>query len=304
MQSVLSDFTPEKLLRVMADNPRGVIIHADELLGTFNSANRYNHGQFVEQVLSAHSGSPLKVSRVGDDEPVVVIKPNLTLLGSIQTAMVPELWKKKFINNGLIDRFDFIYPKVMEIPLWRDNYDTLEVQRDCTGEWNEVLIRILGFPEKSIRWTREAYLRYYHWHNSRVMETNEAYKTGAVDQPTRPQKQDLKVARYAMVVQALKLAMGETETDDVELSSIDAALAIVDYFEDCYNRIVADLGRMAMDSDTMDFLDCMGKKFTAKEAIVAGELVEWSERKTFNMIDKLITLKIIKRVNKGNYERL
>ena len=61
---VVSDFTPESLLLTHHHNPRSVVILVDEIMGMFNSANRYTNGQLIEQLLTAWSGGALDVTRV------------------------------------------------------------------------------------------------------------------------------------------------------------------------------------------------------------------------------------------------
>lgn len=52
-RTVVSDFTPESLLLTHNSNPRSVVILVDEIMGMFNSANRYTNGQLIEQLLTA-----------------------------------------------------------------------------------------------------------------------------------------------------------------------------------------------------------------------------------------------------------
>ena len=58
-RTVVSDFTPESLLLTHHHNPRSVVILVDEIMGMFNSANRYTNGQLIEQLLTAWSGGML-----------------------------------------------------------------------------------------------------------------------------------------------------------------------------------------------------------------------------------------------------
>ena len=63
-RTIVSDFTPEALMLAHYNCPRGITILADEIMGMFNSANRYNNGQLIEQLLSAWSNSAIDVTRV------------------------------------------------------------------------------------------------------------------------------------------------------------------------------------------------------------------------------------------------
>lgn len=74
-RTVVSDFTPESLLLTHNSNPRSVVILVDEIMGMFNSANRYTNGQLIEQLLTAWSGGVLDVTRVSNTIPVHIEQP-------------------------------------------------------------------------------------------------------------------------------------------------------------------------------------------------------------------------------------
>lgn len=50
--TVVSDLTPEAMMRVHYNNPRGIVIVADEILALFNSVKRYsNKNNLIEDPL-------------------------------------------------------------------------------------------------------------------------------------------------------------------------------------------------------------------------------------------------------------
>ena len=51
----MNDFTPEILMRNHDANLRGVAVVVDEIMGLFNTINRYNNSSFVQQMLSTHN---------------------------------------------------------------------------------------------------------------------------------------------------------------------------------------------------------------------------------------------------------
>ena len=80
-RTVVSDFTPESLLLTHSNNPRSVVILVDEIMGMFNSANRYTNGQLIEQLLTAWSGGALDVTRVSSTIPVHIEQPCINIVG-------------------------------------------------------------------------------------------------------------------------------------------------------------------------------------------------------------------------------
>ena len=111
---------PESLLLTHNNNPRSVVILVDEIMGMFNSANRYTNGQLIEQLLTAWSGGALDVTRVSNTIPVHIEQPCINIIGTTQTKRVHELLTKGFEENGLLDRILFVLPKSREVPKWTD----------------------------------------------------------------------------------------------------------------------------------------------------------------------------------------
>ena len=93
-RTIVSDFTPEALMLAHYNCPRGITILADEIMGMFNSANRYNNGQLIEQLLSAWSNSAIDVTRVSNPIPIHIENPCINMVGTTQTRRVHELLKR------------------------------------------------------------------------------------------------------------------------------------------------------------------------------------------------------------------
>lgn len=90
-RTIISDFTPEALMRALDDNKRGIVVYVDEIMGMFNAVNQYSKGQLIEQLLTAFSGKPLDVSRCSLPIPIHIEHPFINIVGTIQTTRVHEL---------------------------------------------------------------------------------------------------------------------------------------------------------------------------------------------------------------------
>lgn len=87
------------------NTPRGIVILVDEIMGMFNSANRYNNGQLIEQLLTAWSGGALDVIRVGNQMPIHIEDPCINMIGTTQPMRMFELFKKGYEENGFWTEF-------------------------------------------------------------------------------------------------------------------------------------------------------------------------------------------------------
>lgn len=126
---VASDTTVEALVGILEDNPRGLLVHKDELAGWVRSMDQYKGGKGSDRQhwLSFWSGDEVVVyrkSRMG--EPLIVAKPFVSLFGGIQPAMLGELGAGA--EDGLMDRFLFAYPKARHV---RFSYDEISEEAEA-----------------------------------------------------------------------------------------------------------------------------------------------------------------------------
>lgn len=106
---LVNDTTPEALIGLMAVNPRGLGLHADELASWFENFNRYQKGNEEAMWLSAYSGEPIKQTRA-TKEPLYIPRPFLCVIGGIQPGVLTRLSDKGRKDNGFMHRMTFVAP--------------------------------------------------------------------------------------------------------------------------------------------------------------------------------------------------
>lgn len=143
----MNDFTPEILMRNHDANLRGVAVVVDEIMGLFNTINRYNNSSFVQQMLSAHNGLPVDVSRCNLDCPLRIDYPCIQIVGTIQTGIVHELYDMGFKKNGFLDRFLITCPKGLKIAPWVKvpKQDAAIIERPFRV-WKEIIDKAVALP--------------------------------------------------------------------------------------------------------------------------------------------------------------
>ncbi len=119
----ISDATPEKLGRLLAAHPRGLLFHRDELSGWLGNFDRYG-GAGGDRAFwaEAFGGRPYAIDRVKHDEPILI--PNLTVavVGGIQ----PDKLRTMLMagdDDGLPARFLFSWPKAIPPKRPRNDVD-------------------------------------------------------------------------------------------------------------------------------------------------------------------------------------
>ena len=308
-RTVVSDFTPESLLLTHNNNPRSVAILVDEIMGMFNSANRYTNGQLIEQLLTAWSGGALDVTRVSSTIPIHIEQPCINIVGTTQTKRVHELLTKGFEDNGLLDRFLFVLPKSWKMSKWTD-WDDGGVDRAAlpAARWEQILSKVLaldydiGEEERMphvLSMDREAKEYFYSWWNRKVERINLIEDDAEVD--SREMKHPAQVARLALLMQVLRYASGEGNLQSVDTASVKAAIRLNGYFEDSYRRIRSFVAEDMCEEPPKVLLSLLPDTFDTKTAIAIGkELQNVSERTVMNYLKELCRSRLLRKAKTGH----
>lgn len=313
-RTVISDFTPEALMQAHNVNQRGIVAFVDEIMGMFNTVNQYSKGQLIEQLLTAHSGKPLDITRCSLDIPIHIEQPCINIIGTTQTKRVHELVDKGYGDNGLIDRILFAYPKRHTISPWQlhgteSNYDG----RECFDLWADVVEKILALPcqyddetgmviPTIINFTAEAQQHFFDWRNRTVDYINSIKDDALID--GRIMKTHLNTARLALVIQMMRWACGEADNDNVDIDSVKAAIELSEYFEECYARLQKYMTIDSIQPQKKILLDGLEHEFTTADALKIGEEMGLSERSVMYTLTDLQTMKVIRKIKRGEYEKL
>lgn len=311
-RTIISDFTPESLIRAHDDNKRGVVLYVDEIMGMFNAVNQYSKGQLIEQLLTAFSGKALDVSRCSMPVPIHIEHPFINIVGTMQTTRMHELIDKGYKANGFLDRFLFVYPTSQKIADWADDEPSSSSSFDSySAMWQTVIDKILALPysldedddvQNVLKFSKDASYYFTAWRNTAIRVVNKIKDDALVD--SRIMKTPMLTARLALTIQILRWACGEVHKDYVDIDSIKAAIRLSDYFENCYTAIQKFMVLDGIEPQKKEFLNNVAKTFTTADAIQAGKEVGLSERSVMYALVGLATDKIIKKVKRGEYEKL
>ena len=309
-RTIISDFTPEALMRALDDNHRGVVVYVDEIMGMFNAVNQYSRGQLIEQLLTAFSGKPLDISRCSMPVPIHIEYPFINIVGTMQITRMHELIEKGYKENGLLDRIIFVYPSSQEISDWQlDEDSSFASFEKYSNMWESIFNKVIDLPfsdndnvQSILDFSPEAKAYFTNWRNNAIRAVNQIQDDGLVD--SRVIKAPMITARLALVLQILRWACGEVHKDFVDIDSTKSAIALSKYFESCYADIQKYMLRESIEPQKKELLDCLSATFTTADAIQAGKEVGQSERSVMYSLVNLATNKIIKKIKRGEYENL
>ena len=312
-RTIISDFTPEALMRALDDNQRGIVVYVDEIMGMFNAVNQYSRGQLIEQLLTAFSGKPLDISRCSMPIPIHIEHPFINIVGTMQTTRMHELIGKGYKENGLIDRIIFVYPSSQEISDWQlDEDSSFATFEKYSAMWKSIIDKVVSLPfvenenggniQNILDFSSEAKAYFTNWRNNAIRTINQIQDDGLVD--SRVIKTPMITARLALILQILRWACGEVHKDFVDIDSTKSAIALSEYFECCYSDIQKYMLKESVEPQKKELLDCLSESFTTADAIQAGKEVGLSGRLVMYSLVSLATNKIIKKVKRGEYEKL
>lgn len=225
----VNNITIEELAKMFSQNPCGLIYARDELKGFVEAMGQYKGGHSADRsdYLSIWSGTSFNVDRKGS-ESFRVEHPCLTVTGGMQPDFVHRLTLKDG-DDGFIDRVLGVYaepgPK-----LW----DTKAVSMATSDAWEETIANILslkmqpgGYPVV-VEMDPSARVRYgelYTLHSEAQQRVDFNYRMFGVWA-----KLEIYAARLALGLHMAKVASGETRSEQVEVSTVGAAWALVRWF--------------------------------------------------------------------------
>jgi hypothetical protein len=245
----VDDTTVERLAGILGENPRGVLLARDELSAWLRSMDQYKQGgkgsdrQFW---LKAHSSIPAIVDRKSQEEPEIIPRPWVSIIGGIQPAVLPEFDGER--GDGLLERFVFAYPQPY-VGGWSDD----EVS-DKTQQCYEATIARLyklryatdghgdPFPSKvpMSEEAKKAFVRQYN-------DLHQDMSNPEFSQALAPAwaKLDGLLARLALIIAMTRVVeykmAGDTAYEEVTEADMDSALALLEYFKNHTSRTYASL---------------------------------------------------------------
>ena len=117
-------------------------------------------------------------------------------------------------------------------------------------------------------------------------------------------KTHLNTARLALVIQMMRWACGEADNDYVDIDSVKAAIELSEYFEECYARLQKYMTIDSIQPQKKILLDGLEHEFTTADALKIGEEMGLSERSVMYTLTDLQTMKVIRKIKRGEYEKL
>lgn len=263
---LVNDITLEKVIQLLSENPRGLILSRDELSGFLLGFDQYKSrgGADLPAWLEVHRASAVTVDRKTSGS-VHVPRAAVSILGGVQPGMLRQLLTRRFFDSGLVARFLFAMP-----PRRPKRWNTNQMDPYTLASYQNVVkgLRELpqqiderGVPEPTIvELTADAGARWADYYN----EHNRALVALSGARAAAWSKLECYAARLALVVHAVRAATGEAEIAILDEKSLEAGIRLVDWFKRETDRVYTLFGQDEL-TEIADEIRRRGKRISVRD---------------------------------------
>jgi hypothetical protein len=249
VRALIDDVTIEKVVVMLGDNPRGLLLARDELNGWVGSMTRYNGkdegGGDLARWLSIHDADPVIYDRkTGDQQTVLVPAAAVSVVGGIQPGVWRRVMTALHYDSGLVARLLLGWVEA-DPRCWSD----AEAPAACVQGYEDLLagLRAIelrvdadGVPAPAVLGltpaAHKAWVQFFDgW----------AERLAASDGVQRAMLSKLKgaCARLALAHHvAGRVAARQDSTNPVGKESVAAAITLTDWFADQAERVYGVFG--------------------------------------------------------------
>lgn len=303
---LISDYTPEALYSIHANNLRSIGVYIDELAGWFKNFERYNKNSQQEFWLSAWSGKQISIDRKMSDS-ILITHPFISVAGTIQTALLTEITKENRGRNGFIDRILFVKPPNLIKQGWHDK----EMPIELVDKYHSIIDKLISLPTNinehgqiettKVRFSPSAREKIFAWVNT--INTPLVNQTDNDDLKGIYTKLEMYVPRFALILHLLEWASGDTsQKNEIGLESVKGAIELAEYFRSSAIEINREVNNKVDNLPTIfkNWYDKISQKFTTNEAVIIGSNLEIPERTVKRFLQKE---EYFRKIKHGQYEK-
>lgn len=179
LKFVVMDVTSQKLIRVAADRPRGILCYLDEMFGWVKKLTDKNGGEDRSAWVQAYESESYEMDRVGAG---TIHADNLAV--SIYGNIQPAVFKANLSNlasDGLVQRFIPAIPRSVNTR----RGEPIPEYLTHAAQWEQTLRIIYSLPESTYRLSPEAYTvfrDFQSWYedakqDERILKSSDAFMT-------------------------------------------------------------------------------------------------------------------------------
>ena len=287
--------TMEKLVEVVSQNPRGVMMWNDEIRAWFKSFTQYDSDN-IDKWLKIFNRSRIVVDRIGRGT-TQLDSPHINVIGTTQPEVLNRLVNDDFKESGLIDRILFAEVKTQL------KYTDSDVDPEILRDWRRTIELLIALSDGKtdpiyIYLSAEAKNKFTIWKN----EQNEILNKDE-DKRLLVGKWDNYIYRFALALHCLE-NLQMSINNEISGDTFDKAINLTTYFQDQFYSFFGDkdnyVVRKMSELKKKIYNALPGEFFTGDAVIIAQEngmpertVKRWLNEKSY-----------FKRMRQGEYQKL
>lgn len=303
-QHLVNDATPEALLEIMANNPKGIGLHRDELAGWINDFGRYSKSGEQQLFLSTWSGTVPRIDRKQKRGGTIPKTAFLSIAGTIQPGILNTLAADGRNVNGFMDRLLFAYPVQQEIPRWSEQ----ELPANITTRWGEILGRLMALEGDPgiIPLSRDAKAVWSDFYDAISDRINTLNGDGDEGRAGILAKQISYTLRFSLIMEMAAWAVNPDATTPPAIGgdAMRAAVALSNYFAAMSFRVQFQLYEATpedgLKGDKLRLYMALPDEFTTAEAVTTAEALGIARRTAERYLKDR---RSYRRPSKGKYSK-
>ncbi len=294
-QLIVNDTTVEALHRVInQENPECLCVFRDELTGLIGALSKYNNGD-RSFFLEGYNGNPYIINRAKFDEPIIIPRLSISVLGTIQPEKLEAIFSEA--DDGFLSRFLFSFPEAELSEEIRIN-----VEEKRLGDIFEKLDR-LSLSEENICLSEDAKRVFNQWHKENEIEI-QRYVSGILQSSYG--KMGGQAARLACVLEHIFWALSEEKEPPKTISQdtmLKAIVLIEDYFKPMIKKVLSKCTHSSKDNTFLSFVrylaDNKVQKFNVRALKRKSDFPIFDKYEEERFLSSLTKMNLIRQVNAG-----
>lgn len=241
-KTITTNSTLEGIFKVSSNNPKGVLIFSDEILGFVGGMSKYSNSNDENEYLGMWSGADISVSRSGSED-IDIENPFVSVTGGIQPGRLGRFMDGDRDVSGFVSRFLFAYPRNQ-----KKQYDSgLDIDEYTTEKYKEFIHKVYALPcdvnDEGLIYTRlqivgdakDAFLSF----NKKIVNLIRDTESDSLNSYFG--KMETYCLRFALILEVSRMIENNltiNENHKISIESIESAIKLAEHYIQVGERVL------------------------------------------------------------------
>lgn len=281
--------TPEAIIKVLRENPRGIGQCSDELAKAFKDMGRYSKKSDEELYLRLYNGQTMTVDRATRQDVLHVRKPYFSLVGTIQPRTFNKIFTSDLVENGLLARFVEVVHYDEDALLWNLAED---LPSDADSRFEAIVDRLIAWrmqinPDNPVEYSFDAQAAdvIQEWQNAHEIHIASCGRD--IDRAVF-RKSQMYVLKFALIIQILWDELSDTSDNNhvVGFATATYATLLADYFYKNAKELARSVAHRRLTEREQKLLEALPQEFSTEEGLETARRYSIGKTCFFDFLSK------------------